>query len=355
MGRIDCGNAVCSTVSNLNETTSMLRESLAKMIQSKDRKSFARTYTTGKSLGVGAYSVVKECTHRKTKVVYAAKDVLKSKLSVDDDVALKDEIEILQTLQHDNIIHLKDHFEERNHYYLVTELMSGGELFDRIVAKTFYNEKEARDLCKTVFEAIAFCHRHNIAHRDLKPENLLLQSKTDDRAVKLADFGFAKRVTSAECLTTQCGTPGYVAPEVLFKIPYGTKADMWSLGVITYILIGGYPPFMEQNQKELFKKIKRGQYEFHAEYWGQTSKEAQNLITSLLTVDPRKRLTAEQALNDPWVTGNDDVLSTMDLGTNLDKFKQYNAKRKLRHAILTLMATNKMTSLGYKFRQNLEE
>merc|ERR1711957_297111 len=136
-------------------------------------------------------------------------------MGVEDENALKDEIEILQTLKHENIIHLKDHYNERDNYYLVTELMSGGELFDRIVAKTFYNEKEARDLCKIVFGALAFCHSHNIAHRDLKPENLLLQSKTDDRAVKIADFGFAKRVTSEECLTTQCGTPGYVAPEVL--------------------------------------------------------------------------------------------------------------------------------------------
>jgi len=355
MVRVDCGNAVRSTVSNLNETTTMIRESITRMINSNERKSFKKTYTTGKSLGVGAYSVVKECTHKKTKIIYAVKYVLKDKLSVEDENALKDEIEILQTLKHENIIHLKDHYNERDNYYLVTELMSGGELFDRIVAKTFYNEKEARDLCKIVFGALAFCHSHNIAHRDLKPENLLLQSKTDDRAVKIADFGFAKRVTSEECLTTQCGTPGYVAPEVLYKVPYGTKADMWSLGVITYILIGGYPPFMEQNQKELFKKIKRGQYEFHAEYWGQTSKEVQHLISSLLTVDPRRRLTAEQALNDPWVTGNDDVLSTIDLGNNLDKFKLYNAKRKLRHAILTLMATNKMTSLGYKFRQNLKD
>lgn len=348
MGRLCAGGAV-------SETTTMLRQTITNMIQPKDRTTFSRTYTLHRSLGVGAYSVVRECKHRKTNVLYAVKVVTKSKLSPADDIALKDEISILRTLKHDNIIYLKDDYNERGYYYLVTEIMNGGELFDRIVAKTFYNEKEARDLCKVVFGAIAHCHSHGIAHRDLKPENLLLMSKDNDREVKIADFGFAKKCTSEECLTTQCGTPGYVAPEVLCNVPYGTKVDVWSLGVITYILIGGYPPFMEQNQKELFKKIKRGNYEFHAEYWGQTSAEVKNLISSLLTVDPRRRLTAQQALEHPWVLGNDDELQTNDLGNNLGKLKRFNAIRKLRHAILTLMATNKITSLGYQFRQNLKE
>lgn len=348
MARLGCGGGI------IGETTDMLHDSFTNIFH-RDRRTFGRTYALGKPLGSGAYSVVRECTHKKTKATFAVKVVTKAKLSPDDDAALKDEIEILKSLEHDNIIYLKDNFNERSYYYLVTEIMRGGELFDRIVAKTFYNEKEARDLCKIVFEAVAYCHSFNIAHRDLKPENLLLMSRDNDRQVKIADFGFAKRVTSEECLITQCGTPGYVAPEVLCHVPYGTKADVWSLGVITYILIGGYPPFMESNQKVLFKKIKRGNYEFHAEYWGQTSKDVQSFITSLLTVDPRQRLTVQQALNDPWVKKNDNLLETTDLGNNLDKLRRYNAIRKLRQAILTLMATNKMTSLGYKFRQNLKE
>jgi len=338
----------------VSETANMLGQSLTNIIQ-RDRRTFSRIYSLGKPLGSGAYSVVRECTMKKTKAVFAVKVVTKAKLSPEDDIALQDEIEILKNLEHDNIIYLKDDFDERSHYYLVTEIMRGGELFDRIVAKTFYNEKEARDLCKIVFEAVAYCHSLNIAHRDLKPENLLLMSKDNDRQVKIADFGFAKRVTSEECLVTQCGTPGYVAPEVLSHVPYGTKADVWSLGVIAYILIGGYPPFMEQNQKILFKKIKRGDYEFHKEYWGSTSQEVQQFIRSLLTVNPRQRLTAKQALEDPWVIKDSDLLETKDLGSNLEKLKRFNAIRKLRQAILTLMATNKMTSLGYKFRQNLKE
>ena len=239
-------------------------------------------------------------------------------------------------MKHNHIINLYDVFDEPSYYYLVTELMLGGELFDRIVTKTFYTEKEARDVCRILFDALGYCHSHAIAHRDLKPENLLLMSRNDDKNIKIADFGFAKKVTSSKCLLTQCGTPGYVAPEILHGVPYGVKADMWSLGVITYILLGGYPPFIEQNQRELFKKIKRGQYEFHVEYWGQISKEAKDLIAGLLTVDPDRRLSAEKALQNPWITGSDEMLDGKDLGVNLEQFRRYNAKRKVRQAVLTV-------------------
>ena len=239
-------------------------------------------------------------------------------------------------MNHAHIINLFEVFDESTYFYLITELMLGGELFDRIVTKTFYNEKEARDVCRTLFEALGYCHSRGVAHRDLKPENLLLVSRTNDKNIKIADFGFAKKVTSSKCLLTQCGTPGYVAPEILHGVPYGVKADMWSLGVIAYILLGGYPPFIEQNQRELFKKIKRGSYEFHPEYWGQISREAKDLIAGLLTVDPDKRLSAEGALRSPWITGSDEMLAGKDLGVNLDQFRRYNAKRKVRQAVLTV-------------------
>jgi len=316
-------------------------------------RTFSNAYRVGAVLGEGAFSKVKEARGAKDNKTYAVKIVTKAKLTREDDIALRDEIGILHTLKHPNIIELYEVFDEAEHYYLVTELMRGGELFDRIVTKTFYNEKEARDVCKILFEALDYCHRHNIAHRDLKPENLLLMSRSNDRDIKIADFGFAKKVTSEQCLLTQCGTPGYVAPEILHGVPYGTKSDMWSLGVITYILLGGYPPFIEQNQRELFKKIKKGQYEFHPEYWGSISPEAKDLISRLLTVDPNRRITASDALRTSWVLGGDSQLAEFDLGANLQQFRKYNAKRKLRQAVLTLMATNKMTSLGYQFRSNL--
>jgi calcium/calmodulin-dependent protein kinase I len=318
-------------------------------------KKFSDLYKLGKELGEGAFSTVKEGAHRQSGGSFAIKIVTKSKLTHEDEVALKDEISVLKELKHNNIIRLYDVFEENQFYYLVTEKMAGGELFDRIVQKSYYNEKEARDVCKILFEALRYCHSHKIAHRDLKPENLLLSSATDDTAIKIADFGFAKRVKKPNSLTTQCGTPGYVAPEILEGVPYDQKADMWSIGVIVYILLGGYPPFIEQNQRDLFRKIRKGQYEFHEEYWGGVSRDAKDMITGLLNVNCDKRLTAEGALADKWIMGSDAKLEAQDLGVNLEQFKKFNAKRKFKGAVKAVIASNKIKdSLGINFKSNLE-
>ena len=261
----------------------------------------------------------------------------KARLTKEDEVALKNEISVLNELKHEHITRLYEVFEEKRFWYIVTEKMTGGELFDRIVSKSFYNEKEARDVCKILFEAIGFCHSKSVAHRDLKPESLLLKSDKNDSDVKIANFGFAKKVQTPNLLTTQCGTPGYVAPEILEGIAYGTKCDMWSLGVIIYIILGGYPPFNEQNQFELFREIRKGQYEFHKEYWGSVSADAKDLISSLLTVQPSKRITADQALQHRWMLQDARVLATQDLGNNLSELRKYNAKKKFKAAINTVM------------------
>lgn len=317
-------------------------------------KRFHQAYKLGGELGSGAFSVVKEGQNKQTGESYAIKIVTKSKLTQEDEVALKDEIAVLQELSHPNIIRLYAVFDEKDYYYLVTERMGGGELFDRIVQKSYYNEKEARDTVLILFKAMAYCHEKKVAHRDLKPENLLLLSTSNDSNIKIADFGFAKRVITPKSLTTQCGTPGYVAPEILEGTPYDTQADMWSLGVIVYILLGGYPPFIEQNQRELFRKIRKGQYEFHDEYWGQVSPQAKDMIRSLLTVDPDRRITATRALKDKWVISGDDVLAKQDLGVNLEKFKKFNAKRKFKAAVKAVTATQKLKSLGLSLSNDLE-
>eukprot|EP00540_Astrosyne_radiata_P017977 CAMPEP_0116844664 /NCGR_PEP_ID=MMETSP0418-20121206/12823_1 /TAXON_ID=1158023 /ORGANISM="Astrosyne radiata, Strain 13vi08-1A" /LENGTH=343 /DNA_ID=CAMNT_0004475661 /DNA_START=537 /DNA_END=1568 /DNA_ORIENTATION=+ len=321
---------------------------------SSSNKSFTELYKLGKQLGEGAFSVVKDGQHKQSNENFAIKIVTKAKLTQEDEEALKDEIGVLRELQHQHIIRLYDVFDEPQYYYLVTEKMSGGELFDRIVQKSYYNEKEARDVCKILFEAMRYCHSKRVAHRDLKPENLLLFSEHNDSDIKIADFGFAKKVLEPNTLTTQCGTPGYVAPEILEGVPYDTKADMWSLGVIVYILLGGYPPFIEQNQRDLFRKIRKGQYEFHEEYWGQVSGEAKELISSLLTVSPARRLSAEDSLRNQWITQDASALAGKDLGKNLEEFKKFNAKRKFRGAVRAVVAANKITSLGENFKMNLD-
>lgn len=311
---------------------------------------FDELYRLKGVLGTGAFSTVREGFHVKNKRVgYAVKCVNRKKLSEEDEAALLDEVAILKEMDHVHIIRLYDFFTEPNTYYLVLERMRGGELFDRIVAKAYYNEKEARDTCKIVLEAVGYCHQNNVAHRDLKPENLLLLSESDDSAVKIADFGFAKKVFEHNSLTTQCGTPGYVAPEILEGTPYDERADMWSVGVILYILLGGYPPFIESTQRDLFRKIRKGDYEFHEEYWGTVSFEAKDLISRLLTVDCKKRLTAEEALENGWILGDDSKLASKDLGANLKKLANFNAKRKLRAAVSAVMAMNKLNFLQESF------
>lgn len=322
--------------------------------KSSSGKHFNEVYKLGKQLGEGAFSVVKEGSKRSTAESYAIKIVTKAKLSKEDEVALKDEIDVLQDMEHRHIIRLYDVFEEPQHYFLVTEKMMGGELFDRIVQKSYYNEREARDTCLVLFSAIHYCHRKKVAHRDLKPENLLLTSENDDSDIKIADFGFAKRVTKPKSLTTQCGTPGYVASEILEGKPYDTQADMWSIGVIVYILLGGYPPFIESNQRTLFRKIRKGQYEFHDEYWSQVSEDAKDLIRNLLCVNPDERYTSHKALNNKWIGADAKKLAGQDLGTNLAQFKKFNAKRKFKAAVSTVMAANKLNSLGIDFRKHLE-
>lgn len=306
---------------------------------------FKELYKLSDVLGTGAFSTVKSGKHRRNATTeYAIKVVDRAKLKEEDILALKDEVEILGALKDcSHITRLYDFFDEPKTFYLVMEKLSGGELFDRIVQKSYYNEKEARMTCKILLEAIVFCHDRRVAHRDLKPENLLLMSETDDWSIKIADFGFAKVVKEPLSLKTQCGTPGYVAPEILTGTPYDESADMWSVGVILYILLGGYPPFIDDNQRKLFRKIRKGQYEFHEEYWGPVSMDAKNLISNLLCVNAGDRLTAREAMNSNWIAlSTDEDLMKNDMGNNLQAMRRFNGKRKFRAAVASVIAVNKL-------------
>lgn len=305
---------------------------------------FKEHYKLGDVLGEGGYSIVKLGTHKYTSKKVAVKIVTRANLTKSDDIALRQEVEILKDLKHRNIVQCFDFFEEEKFYYVILEFMAGGELFDRIVQKSFYNEKEARDVVQIILQSIAFCHDRNIVHRDLKPENLLLPNLDNDNELKLADFGFAIK-TGDNNLQTQCGTPGYVAPEILSNRPYGPPVDMWSIGVITYILLGGYPPFHDENQATLFKKIKQGKFEFHPSVWDAVSDDAKDLISKLLTVDPTKRLTAHQALKHKWINTSADILANKNLEAGLAEFKKFHAKRKLKAAVKTVMFANKMQKM----------
>ncbi|KAH3764166.1 protein serine/threonine kinase [Pelomyxa schiedti] len=255
-----------------------------------------------KIIGRGAFSVVWMAMDVETRDAVAVKVVDKSAMG-EYSKTLKNEVEILKNLHHPNIISLIDIAETHDKIHLVTDLVTGGELFERIVQKGNYSEEDAIILVRKIVDAVKYLHDNNIVHRDLKPENLLLKSEDDDLDIRIADFGFSKIAGEDSLLYTSCGTPAYVAPEILEAVGYGKPVDMWSVGVITYILLCGYPPFFGEPVPVVFEAILHGQYEYHDEYWSNISTEAKQFIDSLLVLDPTQRLTAKQALEHPWLTG----------------------------------------------------
>uniref|UniRef100_S4RND2 calcium/calmodulin-dependent protein kinase n=1 Tax=Petromyzon marinus TaxID=7757 RepID=S4RND2_PETMA len=216
--------------------------------------------------------------------------------------------------------------------------VTGGELFEDIVAREYYSEADASTGIQQILEAVLHCHQLGIVHRDLKPENLLLASKTKGAAVKLADFGLAIEVQGEQqAWFGFAGTPGYLSPEVLRKDPYGKPVDMWACGVILYILLVGYPPFWDEDQHRLYQQIKAGAYDFPSPEWDTVTPEAKSLINQMLTINPAKRITASEALTHPWIFQRSTVASCMHRQETVECLKKFNARRKLKGAILTTM------------------
>mmetsp|Transcript_28725 Transcript_28725/g.48266 ORF Transcript_28725/g.48266 Transcript_28725/m.48266 type:complete len:394 (+) Transcript_28725:58-1239(+) len=268
----------------------------------EDGSTFAQKYEKGPELGRGAFSVVYEATSRRSNRKYAVKIIEKKNVG-QDMVRLRTEIEILKRVQHPNIIRLKEIIEDSDTLYIITEMVTGGELFDKIVDLGAYTEAEAATLVRKMVSAIDYLHAMDIVHRDLKPENLLLKDPNDISNIKLADFGLSKIVSSQVAMQTACGTPGYVAPEVLNATGYGPEVDLWSIGVITYILLCGFPPFYNESLPMLFEQIMKAEFDYPPDYWDEISDSAKNFINRLLVVDPAKRMSTKQALEHPWLAG----------------------------------------------------
>ncbi|KAI8846103.1 kinase-like domain-containing protein [Chytridium lagenaria] len=264
-------------------------------------------FELGDTLGTGAFSEVKIATERATGNKYAIKIVDKSKCKGKESM-IETEVNILMRVRHEHIIQLYEMYEIESKIYLVMELVTGGELFDEIVKIGKYTEADAAHIVYKILLAIDYLHTEGIAHRDLKPENLLLSDRTSQAKIMISDFGLSKIFSDDEVMRTACGTPGYVAPEVLKRQGYGREVDLWSLGVITYILLCGYPPFYDQNNVELFKQIMAGRYEFDRPWWDNISETvfpaAKDFIRKLLVLDPRQRATARSCLNHPFITNN---------------------------------------------------
>uniref|UniRef100_A0A672LZZ0 calcium/calmodulin-dependent protein kinase n=1 Tax=Sinocyclocheilus grahami TaxID=75366 RepID=A0A672LZZ0_SINGR len=290
---------------------------------------FTDEYQLYEELGKGAFSVVRKCVKKSTGQEYAAKIINTKKLSARDHQKLEREARICRLLKHPNIVRLHDSISEEGFHYLVFDLYQTQDiLFHQCINQ--------------ILESVNHIHQHDIVHRDLKPENLLLASKMKGAAVKLADFGLAIEVQGdQQAWFGFAGTPGYLSPEVLRKDPYGKPVDIWACGVILYILLVGYPPFWDEDQHKLYQQIKAGAYDFPSPEWDTVTPEAKNLINQMLTINPAKRITSEQALKHPWVCQRSTVASMMHRQETVECLRKFNARRKLKGAILTTMLVSR--------------
>lgn len=269
---------------------------------------------------------------------FAVKVIERSRLKDKDSEAVFREVAVLKECREfRHVVTLVDFFEAPTQFHVVQGLAEGGDLFDRLAEKTNYNERQARDLARNLLEAISDMHSRKLAHRDLKPENLLLENMMDDAGILVADFGFAAHVPDGG-LRTRCGTPAFVAPEVLVSdCHYDERVDLWSIGCLLFMLLGGYPPFQDRHHRGLFRKIRGADFCFHEAYWGSVSLPAKRLISGLLTTDPDYRLSAKDALNHAWLTQPDEELETNDLSSSIGELKKFKARQLLKgamHAVL---------------------
>ncbi|XP_077596405.1 calcium/calmodulin-dependent protein kinase type II subunit alpha isoform X1 [Stigmatopora nigra] len=362
---------------------------------------FTEEYQLYEELGKGAFSVVRRCVKVLSGQEFAAKIINTKKLSARDHQKLDREARICRLLKHPNIVRLHDSISEEAHHYLIFDLVTGGELFEDIVAREYYSEADASHCIQQILEAVLHCHQMGVVHRDLKPENLLLASKSKGAAVKLADFGLAIEVEGEQqAWFGFAGTPGYLSPEVLRKDPYGKAVDLWACGVsrllgcvfcvlrcvlssrgapgchfpllargpltlpgpglgrvidcplallggvILYILLVGYPPFWDEDQHRLYQQIKAGAYDFPSPEWDTVTPEAKDLINKMLTINPSKRISAAEALKHPWISHRSTVASCMHRQETVECLKKFNARRKLKGAILTTMLATRNFSGG---------
>ena len=298
-------------------------------------------------LGEGAYGKVVKVRHKISKVLRAMKIIHKDKMSLgsEEEEALINEINVVKSLDHPNIMKVYEFFNKDNCLYIISELLSGGELLDKINENNNLSEDVSAFLMKQIFSAVDFCHQKGIIHRDLKPENILIESEEEANkeffTVKIIDFGTSGKLKNGEMFNLNVGTPLYISPEVLNN-KYNEKGDIWSCGVIMYMMLSGQPPFKGDNDEEIYQSIKEGKYNFNDEKWDEISSDAKDLIKNLLIKDINKRYSAKNALSHPWITKHrrNKVLDKQKLSEVVTNLRNYSAKLKLQQLTLAYIVHN---------------
>ncbi|XP_076935190.1 calcium-dependent protein kinase 29-like [Bidens hawaiensis] len=310
-------------------------------ILGKEYVDLKETYHIGKELGRGQFGVTYLCTENATGLNYACKSISKKKLvtikEMDD---MRREIILLQHLTgQPNIVEFKGAYEDETSVHLVMELCSGGELFDRIIKRGSYSEKEAGKIGRQIVNVVHACHFMGVMHRDLKPENFLMVSQDEDAPLKATDFGLSVFFEEGKSYSEIVGSPYYVAPEVLRR-RYGKEIDVWSAGVILYILLSGVPPFWGENERSIFKAILEGSLDLHSPPWPSISPSAKDLISKMLTRNPKKRITADKALEHPWLKEDGEASESPMDSAVLIRMKQFRAMNKLKKLAMKVIAEN---------------
>ncbi|KAL6465553.1 hypothetical protein MHYP_G00256860 [Metynnis hypsauchen] len=316
-------------------------------------------YEIGDELGSGQFAVVRKCRKKSTCLEYAAKFIKKRRSKSSRRGVTKEDIErevsILKEIQHPNVITLHDVFENKNEVILILELVAGGELFDFLAEKESLSEEEATEFLKQILDGVNYLHSKQIAHFDLKPENIMLLNRSVPHPrIKLIDFGLAHKIDFSNDFKNIFGTPEFVAPEVVNYEPLGLEADMWSVGVITYILLSGASPFLGENKQETLANVSAVDYEFDDEYFSNTSALAKDFIARLLIKDPKKRMTIQDSLQHPWIKPKDtqQALSRKESAVNMEKFKKFAARRKWKQSVRLISLCNRL-SRSFLSRSNI--
>lgn len=306
---------------------------------------FTDKYEIKGEIGKGATCIVKLCVEKATGLQYAAKIINTTKFrNIEYEKVLR-EARICRKLQHPNIIQLYDSIKEPGYHYFVLDFFVDGDLFDDIATRESYSEVDASHCIQQVLEALKYCHEQNIVHRDLKPENLLLASKGKGAIVKLSDFGAAMDLDEEDGTNLGLvGTPNYIAPEVLKKEKYGKPVDIWSCGVVLYILLFGYPPFYDPNTELLYSQIKAGECKTPFSGWDSIKAEANDILKKMMNTDQYTRTTATAALTHPWICQREHTASKLHRSSTIDEIKSFNARRRLKGAIYSTILASKLAS-----------